>query len=298
MKDFSSNMSNLSFKWNVEFISNNISEDNEIQYINTLMEKYEPLLLITNLKYNYRGYIKKLKKLDIIVLSIVEGDYTECLASDIVINPIPKHNNVSCKNNRYYAGEKYIILDNVIHKYKNKKINKNAKTILINFGGSDPLGLTLYVYNMLYNVHLNLEIVLVIGPAFPYKDKLMALCNKSVNPTTVRENIEIDEMYKIMYDVDIGITAGGTTIFELACIGTPSIAVCPLGRLDKVANAFQEAGVSINLGQYHLIKNNELYNAIIMLALDYKTRQKMSDNGKQYVDGYGSLRILDIIKGL
>lgn len=110
------------------------------------------------------------------------------------------------------------------------------------------------------------------------------------------ENVQIiqdaADMGLLMNDSDLAISAGGTTILELAVVGVPSIGIA-------VAND-QVAGLSY-MGQNGMIEYagrileegfwDELFLKIDLLINDYEKRLKNSVESKRQIDGKGAYRI-------
>jgi spore coat polysaccharide biosynthesis predicted glycosyltransferase SpsG len=103
-------------------------------------------------------------------------------------------------------------------------------------------------------------------------------------------------MCQLAWEADLAITAGGLTMFELACVGTPSIVVCgepfevePGIRLDK-------AGAVVSLGFGGGVDYAKLPDLVDDLSNGVEVRRRMSARGKESVDGRGCERTVGLIR--
>lgn len=217
---------------------------------------------------------------------------------EVVINPSivrewypPKKNKCGTS---YFLGPSYWILDGSYLYYHNKekKIKKNAKKILISVGGADKDGLTARILGAVLALEENLTITVVIGPAFDSKIK------KSVNVSnkTIIVKRNMSSLAGLMFEADIGIITGGFTLYEVACVGLPSLAVCKVPHQLKTVRKFEELGITKRIGSVNrfnpeLLKEN-LRDLIYLPSL----RKNASIKGKALIDAKGSQRVWQAIK--
>ena len=122
----------------------------------------------------------------------------------------------------YYDGPKYVQLRPIFQQYhsKVKLIKPFIRKILITFGGSDPKMYTekflKFIPKLLDN---NFKIFLIL----PKQRNIKSLfIHKNDNLTIFNEFIEIHD---IGISVDLTICSGGGTLWEMCCLGTPTIAL-------------------------------------------------------------------------
>ena len=97
------------------------------------------------------------------------------------------------------------------------------------------------------------------------------------------ENIQI---------ADIAISAGGSTCWELAYLGIPSILFTTANNQRKTVEDLSNRGVAISLGSVEHLANWQIENALISLAADKDRRMQMSKLGKELIDGHGAERVV------
>ena len=87
-------------------------------------------------------------------------------------------------------------------------------------------------------------------------------------------------------------------MFELACLGVPTIVVCGEPFEVGTANRLEKEGFGINLGFGKYINGKNIHSAVSRLMSDFAMRKIMSITGKNLIDGYGIIKIIEKIKNV
>lgn len=194
----------------------------------------------------------------------------------------------------YYLGKDYMILDPLFAKYNTmpKKYSDTLCNILVSFGGSDPSNISEKVLPILSKTFPGFCFKLIAGPE---KGSLS-------DEITQLENVVIlkglSSLADIMFNVDLIITAGGIMLYEAACVGTPSIAICHDKNQLVTAARFSDYKVSHNMGLVNDSMIDELIRYINEISKDKKSRQTMGNLGRELIDGRGVFRVSEIISDL
>ena len=283
--------------YNVERMPD-VNLDEEIEIIKKINGKFKADMIITELFRNdYQDYYRKLSYLTkTMVLDLFGGIE---IYSDILVNwnlLSESHKYIKKRENTVYClGPKYTLLKENFGNYHDKKkiINENVKNILITMGGADTRNLTPKIINALKDFK-KINFNVTVGFAYKNKNEIkMVLDANNINYNLI-ENM--DDLSKIMYDVDLVICGGGLTCFELCAIGTPFIGVSnidwELGRLIKM----KEMRICEYAGNWKDFNQKELRNIFKDLLNNKSKREEMSVNGKNLLDGKGAVKIARIIK--
>jgi len=91
---------------------------------------------------------------------------------------------------------------------------------------------------------------------------------------------------------DIAITAAGSTCWELAFMGVPSITLVTAENQCGVAAGLDRAGIFKTLDWWNRLDPQTLSKEVMALILDRKLREEKSLMGKRLVDGSGTVRVL------
>ena len=106
---------------------------------------------------------------------------------------------------------------------RHKPVPKRAGRILITQGGSDTYAGTVHLVRELTRIPDDVEIVLLIGPAFQHHRELIEVIHSAPRRFTLLEDVA--DMAALMETCDLAITGAGKTVFELAAVGVPFVIV-------------------------------------------------------------------------
>jgi len=217
------------------------------------------------------------------------------LLSDILVNILYQHPRKLKKPKIELNSLNYMLLNENFKRYNTKKkaVTKEVKKIMITQGGSDTYGVVPKIIQDMDSLPPEIECFALTGPAFKHQKELdQAVKNSGINITVLKD---VKEPWKIYSEMDLAITGGGMTLFELLCVGTPCIALTQELREMETINLLKEKNVITVLGMYDALSRGDISAAIKKLINDFKLRNKMSNLGKKSVDGKGIDRITKII---
>jgi len=137
----------------------------------------------------------------------------------------------------------------------------------------------------------------VIGACYAHLRELETF-KKTAN-MSLRIHRNVNHMSTLMEHVDLAISAGGSTCYELARCGVPGIVVSIADNQVPVAQAMDDYGtmVSVDRESNHLMsdpveeRTKRLKKIIRRILNDFELRQTMSNRGMTLVDGQGGSRI-------
>lgn len=254
-------------------------------------------IIITSLPYISDNCISDLKKRTKRLVCLDDSRKTR-FSSDIVVRGsiVPElcGADLSCSAT-FLLGRNYMILDQSFQKMHDmkKNINPIVKSIVITMGGSDINDFTVEVIEALNGLDLpNIKKTVVIGPAFENIERFRTYKNFDFL-------YNISNMAEVMFHADIVIAGAGMTLYELACVGTPGIALCQTNYQSLEARCFEREKAVLNLGQKENISAESIQSELKFLLNDYRKRQEMSISGKKLIDGKAVDRIMrQIFKGI
>lgn len=242
-------------------------------------------------------YQKTLKAQGLKLMIIDDYGHVDYYSADIVLNSGVNPDKALYFNKDDYTqlllGPKYIPLRREFLKPSrcSKEISPTGNKVLVTMGGSDPHLITLKVVESLIEMDNELQITVVTGPLYSYTE----LFTTAKNDRRFLMLHDANEIAALMSWADIGISAGGTTLAEMAYMGLPSIIIKTAEN--QYASKFYDIkfGTSLYLGDAENISNNQVYNSVMSLHNNELKRKKMSENGMRLVDGTGSERIYETL---
>ncbi len=176
--------------------------------------------------------------------------------------------------------------------FEKYQINPQVKKVLITTGGTDQLGMSLkFIHKLLSNSKLiELQYHIIVGRFNQHKNELIQLSENNAN-IIIHENVNNISYY--MRNCDVAISAAGTTTFELAACGIPSICF-EVADNQEGANLWEEMGYMFYAGNAIINQEECINNCILSLQKmceDFEIRKQMSRKMQSLVDGLGSFRI-------
>ncbi len=213
----------------------------------------------------------------------------------IVINGTLDTSNINYQkrdNIKYLLGNEYIPLRKDFWDIPKIKIKDSIENILITMGGNDLRNLTPKILDQLNNYFPDINKKIIIADSFKNVTEIEKLKNNHVELIYSPDSRDI---INVMASSDLAISASGQTLYELACLGVPTIAI---GIIDNQKNNIKNW---INQGfiEYVGCWNDEdlLENILdrIELLKDKNIRYDKRLLGVRAVNGKGSLKIVKSI---
>lgn len=104
------------------------------------------------------------------------------------------------------------------------------------------------------------------------------------------------DILSLMRECDIAIGAGGTATWERCCLGLPSIIVSIANNQRAGAEAMNDIGAALYVGDYKNLSENALDGAIAVLLHNSWTRKAISRTSTSLVDALGGERIARMMR--
>lgn len=176
-----------------------------------------------------------------------------------------------------------------------REVSETAQRVLVTLGGGDPENHTLKVIEALQKVDVaNLEAKVVIGVSNPHADILGEAVKKSHIAIDLIRNAA--DMPQLMAWADVAVSAGGSTVWELAFMGLPSIILVWADNQRDVAKELDTAGVVLNLGWCADVTSADIAEALLLLLKGKNLRVGMALQGQELVDGGGAERVVNFMR--
>lgn len=238
-------------------------------------------------------YQKTIKDSGLCLLFIDDYGHAEHYYADFVLNQ-----NISAEEQWYQhrepytqllLGTRYALLRREFWQWQGwqRTIPPIAKKILVTLGGADPDNVTLKVIQALQLVELDeLDAVIVVGGSNPHYETLEMAVQNSRFPIRLQRNVT--NMPELMAWADVAISAGGSTCWELAFMGLPSILLILADNQRAIAQKLASLHQAINLGWHQDVESQNIADTLSALVQSTKQRTHMSKVSQQIVDGQGS----------
>lgn len=192
----------------------------------------------------------------------------------------------------YLLGSQYIPLRKEFWEVPEKLIRETIETVMVTFGGDDMRNLTPEVLKVLNSNFPAYKKKVVIGKGFKNIEQIKSLKDSK---TELVYFPDAEGMKKVMLESDIAISAGGQTLYELARVGVPTVAIAVADNQKDNVIGCKRAGIIEFAGS---VKDNDVSNNLIRCLnylLDYPVRVRMKKISKFLVDGKGARRIIRVL---
>ncbi|MBD2201233.1 UDP-2,4-diacetamido-2,4,6-trideoxy-beta-L-altropyranose hydrolase [Calothrix sp. FACHB-1219] len=248
--------------------------------------------------YNFDSdYQKIIKNSGLNLLFIDDYGHAKRYYADLVLNQNISGDNDLYSNRELYTqillGNNYVLLRREFLQWKEwqRYHPPIASKLLITMGGADTNNVTLKIIQALNILKINgIEAIVVVGGSNSHYEQLRLASQNSQFPIRLEKNVT--NMPELMAWADVAITAGGSTCWELAFMGLPSLILSLAENQKAIAQKLDYMGVSIYLGWHEDVSAAEIGSALTDLLIAAHTRVEMTRRGQELVDGEGSKRVL------
>ncbi len=192
-------------------------------------------------------------------------------------------------------GSQYILLRQEFWEVPEKETTETIGQILITFGGDDTRGMTPKILSMLIDAFPECGKRVIIGKGFREIEKIERLKD---GRTELVYFPSAERMKKAMLESDVAISAGGQTLYELARIGVPTVAIAVAENQLNNVIGWERAGFINDAGGWEDQSVIEKLRALVIRLRDRSERDRRSQIGRRLVDGEGARRVRDFVLGL
>ena len=242
-------------------------------------------------------YQKRIKDAGNRLLVIDDMAHLKHYYADIVLNQNLHAEDLhySCEPyTRLLLGTKYVLLRREFLAWRDwkREVPEVARRVLVTLGGSDPGNYTLKVIQALQKVDIaELEAIVVIGASNPHADVLKKAVERSRIPIRLIQNTR--NMPELMAWADVAISSAGTTVWELAFMGVPTIVGLTAPIEEFLVNGLEKYRLFVNIGWFNRLYADQLVNILNELMRNERKRRDMIVLSQHFVDGAGCARILE-----
>lgn len=197
----------------------------------------------------------------------------------------------SDSDTKLVLGPQYAPLRREFFNVVQREIKDKVMNVLITTGGSDNYDICgALIEKIVANKELgNMIFHVISGPFFKSLDRLKEFSKKFAN---IRIHENITNMFQIMQNSDIAVSASGSTFLELCACGVPSIMFSVADNQDSILKEIKENNLALVAGKYdnkNLI--DTIYNDIIRLSNDKELRLFYRQQMISVTDGRGAERL-------
>ena len=182
-----------------------------------------------------------------------------------------------------------------IRRTSSKRRNAKSKpVVLVMIGGSDPVQLSILISRLLSSIDSEYEIHFVTST----NNHLEISSNLPKNKGNIHSLVP--DIHSLLNQVDVVISAAGTSSLDLSCIGVPTIYIAIVENQIQNLMAISKLGIGFALGEYQDVINKQemLTHLVSVCAYDETVREEIFTNSQNLVDGLGASRVVREVEKL
>ncbi len=189
---------------------------------------------------------------------------------------------------RYYVGGSYVpvrpqFLEGAY------ELREQVQDVMITTGGGDSRNIALQVLKAIWREGLHYHVV--VGGFSPH---IQEWKNLEKTCPRIHVHVNVSDMAGLMRKCDLAVTAGGSTVYELAAAGVPFLCFSYAENQELLTEFIGKEKIGAFAGSCHKEPDGTLYKLAKLFDLlcgDPVKRLSYSRTAKQLIDGKGAYRI-------
>lgn len=193
---------------------------------------------------------------------------------------------------KHLLGEEYLLLRQEFLGTVDMEISPSIGRVMITFGGDDIRDLTPRVMGLVKRELPDASMSVVIGKASRNAAKIETYADERTRSFLFPS---AEGMKEVMLSSDIAVSAGGQTLYELARVGLPTVAVCVIGNQEANIRGMGKKGFIEYAGEWDAPDLDERIISAVRALKPREVRKERSVTGRRLVDGKGAARVVEKI---
>lgn len=173
------------------------------------------------------------------------------------------------------------------------RVADQVRNVLLTTGGGDSENIAGHILERIWDGELQFH--LVTGRFNPHLAWLKELAHSRGGIVVYHD---VKDMAKLMGQCDVAVTAGGSTIYELAALGVPFVCFSCAENQEALTDYVGTEGIGANAGAWHRDLDGTLENIAEMfgeLKADREKRETFSLRERNMIDGKGAARLAEAL---
>lgn len=199
------------------------------------------------------------------------------------------------KSVRFYLGGDYVPLRAQFRDVE-YQVREAVSDVLITTGGADADNIAGEIFETLDRPDITYHVL--VGRFSPHFESWRAQAAESSH---VRIYFDLQDMAGLMRRCDLAVSAGGSTLYELAAVGVPFICFSYAENQEALAEYMGKEHVAGYAGAWHLDRLDTLRRMEALfseLCGDRALREQSSERERGLIDGQGADRLAEVLCGL
>lgn len=269
--------------------------DDEIDALSSVIKEQKIKIILLDSYFVTPKYFKELKKLaKVAYIDDLDAFAYECEAL-INYGAFFDKNEYKARQNlakKHFLGSEFAPLRAEFRNTQKNSKNTQKKQVLLTTGNTDLLGIMPRLLEAFLSDESlkNLEFLAISGAFNEHENKLLALSAKHKNIKVLKSP---ENMAQIMAEADFVLSAGGSTLYELASLAKAVICFSIAANQNNI-KSWAKAGAMLYAGDAKADSHSVVRKSVILLKSllnDENLAKTLGQKAHFFVDGKGAIRL-------
>ncbi len=174
-------------------------------------------------------------------------------------------------------------------------VKERVENVLLTTGGGDVDNIAKAVLDGIYREDLVYHVL--VGRFSPHFESWQQRARTAHN---IRIYFDVQNMAELMCGCDVAVSAGGSTLYELAAVGVPFVCFSYAENQEALVEYLGRTQAALSAGAWHRDASEvsvRLRQQFDRLCADRALRQQYSERERRLVDGRGAYRLAGVLCG-
>lgn len=171
-----------------------------------------------------------------------------------------------------------------------------VEEVLLTTGGGDADNIAGSILDAVYRDSVRYHVL--VGRFSPHFESWRKRAEQISN---LEINFDVKNMAELMTRCDLAITAGGSTIYELAAVGVPFICFSYAENQEALVEYMDRENIGMNAGAWHrdaAATLKQIGGQFVKLCENVNLRSQCSGRERRLIDGQGAERLAEILTAM
>lgn len=243
----------------------------------------------------WESLVKKFLQCTVIAIDDLMREHNADIIIDQTLNRAVDEYRATNRDTLILAGTTFAMLRDNFSEFHEEALRKRLRhhnhKILVFMGGIDKTNATFDVLSALSERENKISTTVLLGKNAPHFDSVASFCKR--HGSWLTHVAFTDDMASLMLEHTMAIGAPGSTSWERACLGLPSVIVPLADNQREISSALNSCGLAVSLMQSQI--SERLEHSLNTLISNFDSMRR---NNLDVCDGLGCQRVVSISRQL
>jgi UDP-2,4-diacetamido-2,4,6-trideoxy-beta-L-altropyranose hydrolase len=295
---------------NLELLENDIDENQDADLTSRIAQNHGARCIMVDHYGLHEGFRTTLKNKGFHLFVVDDIPKQSRITADVILNQNigsqslePVYKKIAPDAKALLLGEKYVMFrEDILSRGESVRFLRSRKlevlqqrkrnpNILVTFGGTDSMGLSPRIIEVLKDIPSDLFQQIYVALGSNVSSSVLTATKTAIRDLPAADLFINPDIAALMEDADVAVTAGGSTVYELAFMGVAQVILKIAENQDLVCRYFAQNKSAQVL--FSPIKKEDLTKAILDLLHNRDLISEYSRMNMDIIDGMGVDRVID-----